>query len=783
MLRRQLLHRGSWRHSSGELLEAKRVLATLVISEINYDPYAQIAAFGDSSPTASDYEFVEIQNVGTQPANLDGVSFVQTPVNGVLEGISFTFPATSLPPGARVVVARNVQAFQSRYGAVSNLAGAWQGGGLSNQGETLTLTDGGGATIFQVAYDSNSDWPTRANGIGASLELKDPTLLPNDPNNWRSSVEYGGTPGRAPGDRTTRVIINEVLAHTDPPLKDAVELKNLTDAPLDVTGWYFSDRIGNPFNFRMGRNSIIPPNGYLVITSDDFSPGGGTLPNDIGLSERGDNLLLISANTAGRPLNIEDYMVLSPTANAVSVGSVLEVRDASEPLPLAELSFGRANGVHRQSDVVISEVQYHPSDDDNFKEFIELRNASGRNLLLDGWALDDAVQFAVPVATPLAAGEAVVIVPFDPANVARATAFRDFYEINASVRLLGPWSANTQGVPNTLSNSSETVTLRSPLDDIDVVVYPAVDRVEYSDNPDEGWSVVADGSGGSLSRTSNTAFGNTAASWTATRPSPGDRSPSFTNAPLLTLGSPTSGDVGTDGAIVRGAGDVDVYRLRTASAGNYTITVGPSGSTVDPVVRLFSVDGTEVAFSNLQDAITTATLTANLSASTDYLVVVSGDSVLSNPRSYNPLTGAGLIAGSTGAYQVSVQSSTVVLKPWQNSTNSLDVNNDTQVSPVDALLVINQLNGAGSLPPAPATPPPYLDVNGDNQLSPVDALLVINFLNQPRAAVAISGLTERSAGEIEDLVFHDASHADFTWAAALLSTLDDESPLEEAVAA
>jgi FG-GAP-like repeat/Dockerin type I domain/CARDB len=73
-------------------------------------------------------------------------------------------------------------------------------------------------------------------------------------------------------------------------------------------------------------------------------------------------------------------------------------------------------------------------------------------------------------------------------------------------------------------------------------------------------------------------------------------------------------------------------------------------------------------------------------------------------------------------------------KPWQNSINSLDVNNDDSVSPIDVLLVVNKLNAEGAqvLPVIltdDALPPPFVDSNGDGSVSPIDALLVINFLN------------------------------------------------------
>ena len=74
------------------------------------------------------------------------------------------------------------------------------------------------------------------------------------------------------------------------------------------------------------------------------------------------------------------------------------------------------------------------------------------------------------------------------------------------------------------------------------------------------------------------------------------------------------------------------------------------------------------------------------------------------------------------------------IRNWQNPVRPTDVNGDSLVAPIDALILINDLNARGSrplpLPPLPPSePPPYLDVNGDTQIAPIDVLLVINFLN------------------------------------------------------
>ncbi|WP_164101090.1 dockerin type I domain-containing protein [Candidatus Laterigemmans baculatus] len=76
---------------------------------------------------------------------------------------------------------------------------------------------------------------------------------------------------------------------------------------------------------------------------------------------------------------------------------------------------------------------------------------------------------------------------------------------------------------------------------------------------------------------------------------------------------------------------------------------------------------------------------------------------------------------------------TIQVNPFQNGANRFDVNASGDVSPLDALQVINAINRGGSNPPPldpynPGTRPPYLDVNGDGVVGPLDALQVINYI-------------------------------------------------------
>jgi hypothetical protein len=79
----------------------------------------------------------------------------------------------------------------------------------------------------------------------------------------------------------------------------------------------------------------------------------------------------------------------------------------------------------------------------------------------------------------------------------------------------------------------------------------------------------------------------------------------------------------------------------------------------------------------------------------------------------------------------------------------LDVPEDVDVSgdivPLDALLIINDLNNRGarqlSAPTEGDSPPPYYDVSGDGWLTSLDALRVVNWLN-----ANMSGESEAAVG-------------------------------------
>lgn len=122
---------------------------------------------------------------------------------------------------------------------------------------------------------------------------------------------------------------------------------------------------------------------------------------------------------------------------------------------------------------------------------------------------------------------------------------------------------------------------------------------------------------------------------------------------------------------------------------------------------------------------------------------------------------------------------------FSNFRNPLDVNDDTHVSPSDALTVINTLNAGGSrqvsqysMATSGQLAGGYVDVNSDGFVAPIDALLVINALNAGSSQSFVpSGEGESAApaadeGEGESAALYGAGGA----AAALAFSVPENLP-------
>jgi len=147
------------------------------------------------------YEYIELYNRGTKSVSLAGWAFT--------DGIQYEFGSgATIPPGSYLVVAKDPAFLAALYDNLTvgtNLVGPYTGT-LDNHSECVRLCypvqginpqtgnpKSYPATADEVTYYDGGRWPTWADGLGASLELRDPRGDNDTPDAWADSDESGKT--------------------------------------------------------------------------------------------------------------------------------------------------------------------------------------------------------------------------------------------------------------------------------------------------------------------------------------------------------------------------------------------------------------------------------------------------------------------------------------------------------------------------------------------------------------------------------------------------------------
>jgi hypothetical protein len=395
---------------------------------------------------------------------------------------------------------------------------------LSNTGESIGLANPAGTLIDSITFGSQS--------LGVSEG--------RFPDGTATIVKFPGTesPGEANYLLITNVVINEALTHTDPPFEDAIELRNIGTAPVNIQNWWLSDAKGNLRKFRITNNITIPAGGFAVFYEYQFNNDPTNNLNAFSLSSaKGDEVYLSMGDASGNLTGYRTSVDFGPARNGVSFGRYVTSDNHEQFVAMSARSFGQddpgtvaqfrlgtglANPYPLVGPIVIAQIMYHPPDngtnDNTLDEFVELRNSTGVAAPLfdpiyptNTWRLRDAVDFDFPQGVSIPAGGRVLVVSFDPAlNPLQLAAFRSKYGVDGSLPIFGPYSGK-------LANSDDKVELYRPDNpDAGFVPYVLADRVHYFDVAP--WTTFADGTGGALLRVSLTGFGNDPTNWVAALP-------------------------------------------------------------------------------------------------------------------------------------------------------------------------------------------------------------------------------------------------------------------------
>lgn len=497
----------------------------LAVSEIMYHPPDFGAISGD------DLEFLELKNTGTSTLDLSALFFSA--------GINFTFTnGTSLAGGQTFLLARNAAALAAKYPGI--VVNGLYTGRLDNAGETITLTHPQGANILSISYNDRPPWPVTPDGYGFSLVLDEANT-----GRYRPSALTGGSPG---GDDPTptwqRVVINEVLANSEPPDVDRIELYNPTANDVILDGWFLTDDPGAPGKFRFPDHSVIPAGGYLVLSEAQFNPAPGA-PSSFALGSGGDDLYLFAAVTNGELTGYVDGIDFGASETGVTLGRHVTSEGRLHVVRQIVPTFDAVNAGPRVGPLVISEIMYRPPDvggnDDATNEFIEVVNIGAATVPLfdpaaptNTWHLKGGVDFVFPTNQFLAAGSYLLLVNFDPTDGATLGAFRIRYGLTPGIPIYGPYSGK-------LDNSGDDVELQMPILLTPTNTgYVLMEKVDYRDLTP--WPKAADGFGASLHRINLGAFGNEPLNWLAAPPTAGAPRITAGTAPVIT-GQPANQNV------------------------------------------------------------------------------------------------------------------------------------------------------------------------------------------------------------------------------------------------
>lgn len=483
-------------------------------------------------------EFIELFNAGLIAEDLGG--------HRLAGDFDYTFPPnTVVPAGGFVVVAPVPADVAAVYGLSGVLGGSEQRFGRDVR---LRLHNPAGAVLLAVGGWDATAWPAAASGAGASLVLARPSYGEGDPRAWSASARVGGSPGEPEPDPThawSGLRINELLAHTDPPAVDFVELFNAGAQALELGGCRITDDPARP-GFTLPPGTRLEPGQALALDQERLG---------FALSAAGETVVVYSPD--GR--QVLDAVQFGPQAPGVAFGrypdGTPEFRELRAPTP------GGVNAPLLERPVVISEIFYHPPDENPDAEFVELSNRGATAVDLGGWRWVAGVEFEFPAGTVLPAGGHLVVarnrahlLTTHP-GLAAGLVVGDF---NGSLADGGERLALALPEPIVATNTAGARVTN--------LVHVVAEEVAYRDGGE--WGRWADAGGSSLERRDLRADGRLAANW-------GD--------------SDETGKAGwtpieATGLLEQGVGTINQLQLLALAAGEYLVddveVIGPAGNVI-----------------------------------------------------------------------------------------------------------------------------------------------------------------------------------------------------------
>ena len=337
----------------------------VVISEIMSKPSPPVGL-----PIA---QYLEIYNRADKAINLENIFLRDNTAN-------IRLPKYILPPKSQVILtATENQLLLSGYGPSIPITNFPY---LSQNGETLTLTDNSGTPLFSIPFESGWHQPNYKGDGGYALELINPHQICLPPSeNWTSSTSLlGGTPGKP----------NAVHANTE----------DLTPPLPTFAAAFAADSLWVTFSEPLNPSSVNP--GQFQITNDSIYFSGFYFTD---LSYQ--HLILSTNNHFFK--EEESYTLLANNSILDCAGNRVDSANSYLTFLFQPID------TPQPYDVIFSEIMPNPSLPSGGnaglpeQEYVELYNSSNKNINLRGLKIGDQSQEVNLPLYILEAGQFVIL--------------------------------------------------------------------------------------------------------------------------------------------------------------------------------------------------------------------------------------------------------------------------------------------------------------------------------------------------------------------------------------
>lgn len=172
---------------------------------------------------------------------------------------------------------------------------------------------------------------------------------------------------------------------------DWIELYNLTNEDIDLTGYYLNDSKKNLTKWQFPDNTILEKNGYLVVWADGDSTTQAGLHTNYKLSSLGENVVLVSPDQ--KVIDLVEY----PATTLAQ--SYARLPDGTGNFVWATPTINAENKAYDPeldiNNIVINEVmpkntQFGADQNGQFDDWIELYNKADKEIDISGFYLTDS---------------------------------------------------------------------------------------------------------------------------------------------------------------------------------------------------------------------------------------------------------------------------------------------------------------------------------------------------------------------------------------------------------